>query len=269
MASHCLNPIRHAFLVLAVAFCGWCVPASGQAPQNSSPAASSTQSQPVLVELFTSEGCSDCPPADALLEQLDAKQFVPGAQAIVLSEHVTYWDHLGWRDPFSLDDVTERQQQYEERFKLDSIYTPQMVVDGAVQFAGNDKAKLSEAVARAATTPKGQIAIEDAHWADGAAHFSVRGDDSTGATLVAVLAQNATHSVVSRGENAGKTLHHVAVVRAIKEFGSKSTDGKPLKLAGAPSPGADKNAGPLRLVVFLADRKTGHVEAVAEQTLSE
>jgi len=194
---------------------------------------------------------------------------VPGVHAIVLSEHVTYWNHLGWRDPFSLDAMTDRQQQYGTRFKLDSSYTPQMVVDGAVQFVGSDSAKLSEAVTRAAAKPKRQIVIQDAHWADGAAHFSVRGDDSTDATLIAILAQNATQSVVGRGENAGRTLHHVAVVRAIKEYGSKATDGKPLRLSSAPSPGADKAGGPLRLVVFLADRKTGHIVGVAEQTLSK
>jgi hypothetical protein len=268
MASLVFTPIRCArwALVIGAAAGGLAVLAAGQQSPSSSAADSSGLDQPVLVELFTSEGCSDCPPADALLERLDATQFVPGAQAIVLSEHVTYWNHLGWRDPFSFDAMTERQEQYVARFGLDSGYTPQMVVDGAAQFVGNDPAKLSAAVARAAAKPKLKIAIEDAHWEDGALSFSVRADNSTGATLVAALAQNAARSEVARGENAGRTLHHVAVVRAMKEFGSKATDGRPLRLSGAMSSEADKTVGPLRLVVFLTDRKTGHVVAVAEQT---
>jgi hypothetical protein len=262
---HC---VRWA-LALCVVAGGLAVSASGQLSPDSSAANSSGSNQPVLVELFTSEGCSDCPPADALLEKLDATQFLPGAQAIVLSEHVTYWNHLGWRDPFSFDAMTERQEQYVAHFKLDSSYTPQMVVDGAEQFVGSDSDKLSAAVARAAETPKLKIAIEDAHWADGALNFSVRADNSTGATLVAALAQNATRSEVARGENAGRTLHHVAVVLVMKEFGSKATDGRPLHLSDAVSSGADKSGSPLRLVVFLTERKTGHVVAVAEQTLSQ
>ncbi|MGA3069231.1 MAG: DUF1223 domain-containing protein [Terracidiphilus sp.] len=271
MASPVLSIVSFArqVLVIGVVAGRLAVPAFGQPSPDSSAAVSSGLNQPVLVELFTSEGCSDCPPADALLERLDATQFVPGAQAIVLSEHVTYWNHLGWRDPFSLDAMTERQEQYVARFGLDSSYTPQMVVDGAAQFVGSDSAKLSAAVARAAATPKLKIAIEDAHWADGALNFSVRADNSSGATLVAALAQNATRSEVARGENAGRTLHHVAVVRVMKEFGSKATDGRPLRLFGAVSSGTDKSGNALRLVVFLTDRKTGHVVAAAEQILGQ
>lgn len=271
MASQVFTRLVFARLGLAISFAagGLAVLASGQSPQETNKAGLATNSQPVLVELFTSEGCSDCPPADELLRWLDATQPVPGAQAIVLSEHVTYWNHLGWSDPFSLDEIDERQQQYVARFKLDSSYTPQMVVDGAVQFVGNNPAKLGAAVAGAAATPKAKIEVEDAHLVGGALSFSVRGNNNSGATLFAAVAQNATRSVVVRGENAGRTLRHVAVVRTMKDFGSKATDGRPLRLSGFTASGAGKTEGPLRLVVFLADRKTGHVLAIAEQTLSE
>jgi hypothetical protein len=174
--------------------------------QSLSTAVSKPHRVPVLVELFTSEGCSDCPPADNLLQQLDLKQPIPGADAIVLSEHVTYWNHDGWQDPFSLDAMTERQEDYDRRFGLNSSYTPQMVVDGTTQFVGNNPKALISAVTNAARTSKQPLSIENALWDHGSVIFSVRGEALSHAKLFAVLAANATHQEVSAGENAGAHL---------------------------------------------------------------
>jgi hypothetical protein len=265
MASPVHNPILRASLLLAMA-----VAASALAPGAMAQAPAPDHREPVLVELFTSEGCSDCPPADALLAELDSTQFVPGAQAIVLSEHVTYWNREGWTDPFSLDAMTDRQQQYKLQFGLSDVYTPQMVVDGAEQMVGNDRNKVESAITRAAATPKLEMQILNAHQAaDRSVEFSVHVPAVPKATLVAALAESATRSEVARGENKGRTLNHVAVVRVLKDFGSSATDGRPLRLSGPKRSGAEATGNPLRLVVFLVNHKNGHVVAVAEQTLSQ
>jgi hypothetical protein len=103
----------------------------------------------VLVELFTSEGCSSCPPADDLLRQVDGTRTAQGALIVGVSEHVTYWDHDGWKDPFGSDAITARQEDYRREFALDSVYTPQMVVDGESQFVGSDARSLVKAAEKA------------------------------------------------------------------------------------------------------------------------
>ena len=269
MAFQTLNAIRLA-LAIATAAAGLILPAFAQVSPPVTPVSHQSAVQAVLVELFTSEGCSDCPPADALLAQLDSTQYVPGAQAIVLSEHVTYWNHEGWRDPFSLDAMTGRQEVYQHQFSLSEAYTPQIVVDGAEQMVGSDSAKVESAIARAATTSKLDIKIEDAHRAaDGSVNFQFayppRLKRHSWRCWRKTLRIPRFHA---RG-NAGRTLQHVAVVRVLKEFGSSATDGRPLRLSGANLSGAEKAGTPVRLVVFLVNRKTGHVVAVAEQTLSQ
>ena len=225
---------------------------------------------PVLVELFTSEGCSSCPPADDLLARLDT-QPLPGIHAIVLSEHVTYWNQEGWHDPFSLDAITDRQRQYGSRFNLSDVFTPQAVIDGAAQVVGSDAGKLGQAVTQAATAPKSDLAIANAQWANGAMQFTVKGNANPDANLFAALAENSEQISVLHGENGGHTLHHVAVVRTLEQLGKASADakspmsGKPLTLHL--SKDVAKETTPLRLVVFLADRHNGHVLAVAEQTV--
>lgn len=230
----------------------------------------SRQPVPVLVELFTSEGCSSCPPADALLAKLDT-QPLPGVHAIVLSEHVTYWNQDGWHDPFSLDAITDRQRQYGSRFNLSDVFTPQAVIDGAAQVVGSDAGKLGQAVTQAAAAPKSDLAIANAQWANGAMQFTVKGNANPDANLFAALAEDSEQISVLHGENGGHTLHHVAVVRTLEQLGKASADakspmsGKPLTLHL--SKDVAKETTPLRLVVFLADRHNGHVLAVTEQTV--
>ena len=224
-----------------------------------------SEPKPVLVELFTSEGCSDCPPADEILAKLDHDQVIPGVQAIVLSEHVTYWNHEGWRDPFSMQQMDFRQQDYVARFHLASSYTPQMVVDGQVQFVGNDPKALLRAMDQISSVTPKPLSIEDASWDRGEVRFTARTSAEQGAHLFAALAEDVTRSEVSSGENAGRTLHHVAVVRSMREFKSGFVNA-PQHLSAS---NVDKSISSLRLVVFLADPHNGHVVAAAEKTLQK
>lgn len=252
-------------------FLGWSTRAGVAATDAPSDSRAQTDSRrPVLVELFTSEGCSSCPPADVLLARLDEMQPVKGAQVIVLSEHVTYWDHEGWRDPYSLDSVTDRQKWYGFKFGLSEIYTPQAVVDGAAQVLGSDGNKLVQAISAATAEPKAELTISDAAWTGDGIKFVVH---TAGAattklktTLEAALAEDVTLTAVKNGENAGKTLRNVAVVRDFKEIGpGVEGDGEySLRLPADEIKGA---SGPMRLVVFLADKRSGRVLAAQEQTI--
>ena len=183
-------------------------------------------SGPVLVELFTSEGCSSCPPADALLERLDRSQQVSGADLIVLSEHVDYWNDIGWKDPYSSHEYSERQSAYAAQFGLGSIYTPQMIVDGHFEFVGSDERRAKEAIANATKVMKTPVSIS-----------SNPGDENTpvlhietgplpspstaeSAGIFLAIADDSDESHVSRGENAGRTLKHVAVLRRLIRIGA-------------------------------------------------
>lgn len=169
----------------------------------------------VLVELFTSEGCSSCPPADALLRQVNSKRTDSGQLIVGISEHVTYWNHLGWSDPFSAQLFTDRQNSYGDKFHLDSVYTPQMVIDGDTQIVGSDGAGLQRALNQQRASPIG-LRIDSAEVSGNSltVKFDVNGDvPAKGIDIYAVVAEDAASSKVLRGENGGRTLQHASVAR--------------------------------------------------------
>ena len=170
----------------------------------------------VLVELFTSEGCSSCPPADDLLARLDSAP-PPGVDVIALGEHVDYWNHLGWADPFSDSRFSARQTSYARSFGLEGPYTPQMIVDGARQFTGSRSGEAYAAIAEAAEHRKGTVALKPIVDAQGKMGLSVRIDDlphgNDVAEVIVAVTENGLRSNIERGENAGRALQHAAVVR--------------------------------------------------------
>lgn len=218
---------------------------------------------PVLVELFTSEGCSSCPPADALLERLDRSQPISGAELIVLSEHVDYWNDIGWRDPFSSHEYSERQSAYAAQFGLGSVYTPQMVVDGHFEFLGSDERRASLAIKQAAESPKAPVRLSLGSSDDKATILHVEagplpsatGTQSAGVFLV--VADNSDQSQVGGGENSGRTLQHVAVLRKLTRIGTvESSAGfsRDINLGFK-----SKNHGNLRIVVIVQEPEVGRV----------
>jgi hypothetical protein len=208
-------PLCAALGLLAAA-----LPARAGEPQRAAAART-----PVLLELFTSEGCSSCPPADALLAQLLETQPVDGVQVIALSEHVDYWNRLGWRDPFSDALFSARQEAYAP-LAAGRIYTPQVVIDGAFAIPGNDARSLRSAVAAAASRPRGKVALQQRSQSGAARQsvtFSAQAEalPQDGALWVA-LVEDGLSVRVTAGENEGRTLPHTAVVRALRRVADSS-----------------------------------------------
>lgn len=227
----------------------------------SQPALAAT-SNPILVELFTSEGCSDCPPADTLLRTLDSTQPVPGAQLIVLEEHVDYWDDLGWHDPFSSHALTTRQNEYVERLRVSNgPYTPQMVVDGSEAFVGNDPAQAGRSLAKAAHFPKLDVQISSARVENGRvlAHVQTSAVSST-ANIFVALALDRAQSQVLRGENGGRSLEHVAIVRRLTAVGKVKGTHAFSKDVAIP---LDHPGQAYRLIAFVQEGDQGRVLGAA------
>jgi len=222
-------------------------------------------STPVLVELFTSEGCSSCPPADALLSRLGRTQPIPGADIIALEEHVDYWDRLGWRDPFSSEAATARQGEYGEAFGGSQAYTPQMIVDGRTEFVGSSDMDALRAIRSASQAPKPavQLSWERDDVLDVRVEPLTNASTREGAQLFLVVAENMLHSDVKRGENAGRALEHNGVVRQLLPLGKINTAPAGFSSNVAVHPASEWNLANLRAVVFVQERRSRHVLAVS------
>ena len=270
--------MKHYFLVVAVGVPVFLLVSMFLIGVNSQPChaqASATGRAPVLVELFTSEGCSDCPPADRLLENLDRSQPISGAEIIVISEHVDYWNRLGWTDPFSSAFYSQRQSAYADRFGISSVYTPQMVVDGATEFVGSDSRRAQSAIAEAAAKPKVALRLSSVTQEKNVISFHVEGDALPGkssADIYVVVADNSDTSQVERGENSGRTLTHVAVAREFKQvdrIGPGSSFAKDVKLDLKSSQSQSGEKRNLRVIAFAQERGSGRVLGSAMQKLAE
>jgi hypothetical protein len=179
-----------------------------------------------IIELFTSEGCSSCPPADALLEEVHLKQAPSGQLIVGISEHVTYWNGQGWKDPYSAPVFTDRQSVYAARLSPEGPYTPQMVANGREQFVGSDRGALVRALS--ADTPRSRFALRlisstlSANGVD--LKFAFTGRPAKPLDLVAVLTDDADRSNVLRGENSGRLLQHVSVARSLEKIETVTGD---------------------------------------------
>ena len=256
MPSHCS---RRSFVV---GICGSLFPAIAVAQETPS------NSHPVLVELFTAEGCSSCPPADEFLGKLDSLQPIHGAQLIVLSEHVDYWDRLGWKDPNSSAAFTDRQTAYERVFKKDAPYTPQIIVDGTSEAVLANLQQFQTILEHAATTPKIPIRIgEPTLSADKAGRLDVHiecdaNPEKHDADVYVAVALNRVESEVLRGENKGRHLTHVAVVQQLTKVG-KLPKGQSFSRDVELKLKPETNPKGIRLIVFIQESGPGKVLGAA------
>jgi len=237
-----------------------------------SSATSDAARTPVVVELFTSEGCSSCPPADELLARLSEQQSLKNAEVIALEEHVDYWNNLGWADPFSSGDWTARQYNYAGVLGNVNAYTPQMVVDGQAEFVGSSTWKARHAIQEAAARAKTAVTLT-ADRADSANRVNVSASvgklagttPGNAAEVWLAITETGLHSAVTRGENAGEDLHHAAVVRSMRKIGEAKPEGETSFAGDAAVPlQKEWKRENLRAVLFVQEKRSRRILGAAE-----
>jgi hypothetical protein len=261
--------------VIFAAFLTWELRAGGMAQSPSSPAA--IVREPVIVELFTSEGCSSCPPADALLAELATRQPLGSAEIIALEEHVTYWDEQGWKDPFSSSSLTTRQYDYAGTLHNGNPYTPQMVVDGTVGFVGTRGGTARQEIEKAAAIKKARVEISlvspvqnnSATFKVSVEKLSSPGAKDT-AEVILVITESGLHSSVKAGENVGKELQHSPVLRELKLIGAMGRNGQE-GFTAQPTVKLDAkwNLDNLRAAVFVQEKKSRRILAAGVVPLAQ
>ncbi|MFZ0271378.1 MAG: DUF1223 domain-containing protein [Acidobacteriaceae bacterium] len=223
---------------------------------------------PILLELFTSEGCSSCPPVDNWAERLDAAQPIAGAQLIVLSEHVDYWDHDGWRDPFSSGLITARQRGYMQMLGLSDVYTPQVILDGAVEVHPWKVSEVKQGLQKAAEEPMIPLHIEGAALTAGepgelTGRIEAEGSaQKHGGDVYVAVALDKTETDVLAGENNGKKLTNVAVVKDLAKIG-KLEKGKSFDQTFRVKLWQGADPSNLRVVAFVQEPGQGKVLGAA------
>jgi hypothetical protein len=237
-----------------------------------------TERVPVIVELFTSEGCSSCPPADDALTKLAATQPVPGVEIIALGEHVDYWDRLGWRDPFSSARFSARQSEYASKvFHTRNIYTPQMVVDGREELVGSDYRAATTTIARAARLqgPRLRITLNVDHNPSESSAIEVTlvaapvGTPlASAAEIFLAVAEDGLVTQVRRGENGGRQLRHSAVVRSLTSVGSIPANLRPWSATTTLQLSSAWNVDRSRVVAFVQDPTSKRILGAAVATYS-
>jgi len=262
-----LKPLLYAFAAGLAAFLVICN--FGRTNSKAASREPASISRVVIVELFTSEGCSSCPPADAVLKELSEQQGVEGAQIVGLEEHVDYWNHLGWKDPYSAAQFSQRQDDYAHVFRVDGVYTPQMIVDGQSEFVGSRSMAAKEAIEKAANQPKAElILVPSPNTSRGKPAFEVEiknlgGISVPGETeLWLAVTETGLQSDVKAGENSGETLKHAPLVRSLRKIETLRDPSGYHRQIQLPLDPAWKKEN-LRVVVFLAEKSSRKIIGAA------
>jgi hypothetical protein len=218
---------------------------------------------PVLVELFTSEGCDSCPLADQVLMRLARERNIGGAEVILMSEHVDYWNHLGWKDPFSSRQFTDRQNEYATALGRDGVYTPQMIVDGRYDVLGGNYAEVAKTLSRAARSSKGMINVSIRPRGYEMDLHITANPSAEAANIYLALTEDNLFNNVLRGENKGLKLSHAAVVRRLTLLGPAKAN-TPFAMDSTIKAGAEWKTADLHAVVFAQSTKSKAILSVSE-----